>query len=134
MDADLSVMGQASTLKRELHDRLLAPMQAKESRAESWLRPNSPTASPVTSAPLYSLILFGPPGDSSDRACLTMNNLVCLVTGTAKTTITTSIANYLGWSFVTIDTSCFLADGMENVGPRMSYIFDRLKASCRLPD
>jgi MoxR-like ATPase len=42
-----------------------------------------------TQAPLYSGILFGPPG-------------------TAKTSIVTAIAYYLGWSFVTIDTADFL--------------------------
>lgn len=58
---------------------------------------------------LYSLILFGPPG-------------------TAKTTICSAMARYLGWNFVTIDTACFLKDGLEHVASRMSYIFDRLKA------
>ena len=38
------------------------------------------------------------------------------------------MASYLGWSFVTIDTAMFLADGLENVAARMVYIFERLKA------
>jgi len=38
------------------------------------------------------------------------------------------MACYLGWNFVTIDTACFLADGLENVAARMVYIFERLKA------
>lgn len=59
--------------------------------------------------PLYSVILFGPPG-------------------TAKTTICTSIAQFLGWHFLTIDTACFLADGLENIASRMSYVFQRLNA------
>ena len=29
---------------------------------------------------------------------------------------------------MTIDTACFLADGLENVASRMTYIFDRLNA------
>ena len=74
---------------------------------------NSPEASAVSSgpldrAPVYSCILFGPPG-------------------TAKTTICTSLAAYLGWHFVTIDTASFLAEGLENVASRMTYIFERLK-------
>lgn len=58
--------------------------------------------------PLYSLILFGPPG-------------------TAKTSIAMSLAAVINYNFVTIDTATFLADGMENVANRMSYVFDRLK-------
>jgi hypothetical protein len=53
---------------------------------------------------------------------------ISVFSGTAKTTICTSIAAYLGWNFLTIDTASFLADGLQNVAARMSYIFDRLKA------
>merc|ERR1711871_675260 len=60
-------------------------------------------------ARLYSLILFGPPG-------------------TAKTTIATNLASVINYNFVTIDTATFLADGLENVASRMSYIFDRLRS------
>jgi len=59
-------------------------------------------------APAYSMILFGPPG-------------------TAKTTICSSMAYYLGWDFLVIDTAEFLADGLQNIAGRMSYVFDRLK-------
>eukprot|EP00622_Pseudochattonella_farcimen_P002375 FR737291.1.p1 GENE.FR737291.1~~FR737291.1.p1 ORF type:complete len:321 (+),score=17.91 FR737291.1:78-965(+) len=55
----------------------------------------------------YSAILFGPPG-------------------TAKTTICEATASYLGWSFVVVDTSAFLADGLGNVAARISFVFDRL--------
>jgi ATPase family associated with various cellular activities (AAA) len=54
-------------------------------------------------------------------------NFLIVTKGTAKTTICTSIASYLGWNFLTIDTASFLADGLQNVASRMSYIFDRLK-------
>lgn len=37
------------------------------------------------------------------------------------------MSSYLGWNFLTIDTASFLADGLQNVAARMSYIFDRLK-------
>ena len=40
----------------------------------------------------YSAVLFGPPG-------------------TAKTTICEAVAKKLGWSFLVVDTSAFLADG-----------------------
>lgn len=39
-----------------------------------------------------------------------------------------AIARYLGWNFVTIDTSDFLADGMSNIASRLRYVFDKLKA------
>eukprot|EP00928_Gymnodinium_smaydae_P018604 TRINITY_DN17088_c0_g1_i1.p1 TRINITY_DN17088_c0_g1~~TRINITY_DN17088_c0_g1_i1.p1 ORF type:complete len:773 (-),score=58.24 TRINITY_DN17088_c0_g1_i1:148-2415(-) len=57
--------------------------------------------------PMHSAILFGPPG-------------------TAKTTISQSVAYYLGWNFLTIDTGHFLADGLDRVAARMEYIFKRL--------
>jgi len=56
----------------------------------------------------YSAILFGPPG-------------------TAKTTICESLAQRMGWDFVVIDTSTFLADGLSNVASRIRYVFDRLQ-------
>lgn len=57
----------------------------------------------------YSAILFGPPG-------------------TAKTTICESLAEALGWDFLVIDTSVFLADGLTNVAARIRYVFERLLA------
>ena len=70
----------------------------------------APAAEPTESlAPLYSLILFGPPG-------------------TAKTTICQSLANKLGYNFLAIDTADFLASGTSMVASRMTYIFDRLRA------
>jgi hypothetical protein len=109
MDADLILMGKESTLKHEVYTRVLSPMRERESKTEQWLRPEIQGKISTFSPPLFSLILFGPPG-------------------TAKTTIATSMASYLSWNFVTIDTSCFLAGGMENVAGRMGYIFERLKA------
>jgi SpoVK/Ycf46/Vps4 family AAA+-type ATPase len=38
------------------------------------------------------------------------------------------MANYLGWNFLTVDTACFLADGLENIAARMTYIFTRLNS------
>lgn len=58
---------------------------------------------------VYSAILHGPPG-------------------TAKTTICESMAKALGWDFLVIDTSVFLADGLTNVAARIRYVFERLIA------
>eukprot|EP01040_Poterioochromonas_malhamensis_P011004 gene11004-11991_t len=120
MDSDLSVNSMKTSLKEIIQKRLLQPQARKEKELYSSLLGEQETvAAPaaVTSvsngndnyAPLYSLILFGPPG-------------------TAKTTICTSIANYLGWNFLTIDTACFLANGLENIASRMTYIFNRLNS------
>jgi SpoVK/Ycf46/Vps4 family AAA+-type ATPase len=57
----------------------------------------------------YSVILFGTPG-------------------TAKTTITEATASKMGWNFVVIDTSVFLADGVSNIAARIQYVFRRLQA------
>ena len=57
----------------------------------------------------YSAILFGPPG-------------------TAKSTICESVAEYMGWDFLVIDTSAFLADGLTNVASRIRYVFERLQS------
>lgn len=89
----------------------------------------NPVSNFKTFQPSYSCILFGPPGNKS---CF--NSVETLLRlnysynkGTAKTTLCTSIAAYLGWNFVTIDTACFLANGLQNVAARMTYIFERLR-------
>jgi glucosamine 6-phosphate synthetase-like amidotransferase/phosphosugar isomerase protein len=42
-------------------------------------------------------------------------------------TVVGSIAKRLGWGFLTVDTSQFLADGTSNnIAARVSYIFERL--------
>jgi SpoVK/Ycf46/Vps4 family AAA+-type ATPase len=69
------------------------------------------TAPPSTAAfgACYSAILFGPPG-------------------TAKTTICEALAKRMGWDFLVIDTSVFLADGLSNVSSRIRYVFQRLQS------
>mmetsp|Transcript_35829 Transcript_35829/g.86633 ORF Transcript_35829/g.86633 Transcript_35829/m.86633 type:complete len:657 (+) Transcript_35829:547-2517(+) len=57
----------------------------------------------------YSAILFGPPG-------------------TAKTTICEALAERMGWDFLVIDTTAFLADGLTNVASRIRYVFERLQS------
>ena len=111
MDADILLgSDRTSTLKDVVATKVLEPLVSQEEAATAHLLPadmNKPMKMQYQK-PYYSLILFGPPG-------------------TAKTTICTSMANYLGWNFVTIDTADFLADGFANVASRMTYIFDRLK-------
>jgi hypothetical protein len=69
------------------------------------------TAPPSTAAfgACYSAVLFGPPG-------------------TAKTTICEALAKRMGWDFLVIDTSVFLADGLSNVASRIRYVFQRLQS------
>jgi len=109
MDADLK-LGQdvETTLKAEIYSRILLPQVQKESAIKTQFSKKLENFSSTPPA-VYSAILFGPPG-------------------TAKTTICTSAAAFLGWNFVTIDTASFLADGLENVASRMTFIFERLKA------
>ena len=112
MDADLELAGMRTTFKTELEARVLAPQKRKEQSAIATLLPPMEGARGATLSfqpACYSLILFGPPG-------------------TAKTTTCTSMASFLGWNFLTIDTACFLADGLEHVASRMTYIFQRLNA------
>ena len=64
MDADLELAGGVTTLKGELLPRLLEPQLAKQDASKAFLYPpdvNSVKSLPG-SAPLYSAILFGPPG------------------------------------------------------------------------
>lgn len=118
MDSDLQLAGKTTSLKKEVLERLLLPQLMKERSTRLAFQPiDEPSTStltpsnthPVTSfSPIYSSILFGPPG-------------------TAKTTFCTSIATYLGWNFITIDTAMFLSYGLEQIASRITYIFDRLK-------
>ena len=121
----------------ELESRLLLPQRAKEAASRAYLFPpdininttplgstgfttsgsmttssgnsnsnsNSIDSSLATSIgpPQYSAILFGPPG-------------------TAKTTICTSVASYLGWNFLTIDTASFLSNGLQVREPQSNII------------
>jgi len=108
LDADLELQGEPASLKQSLDDNLMTPIVNMESRDPL----DSMTGlglSGSSSSVKYSLILYGPPG-------------------TAKTTICTSMAKKLGWSFMTIDTADFLAEGLAHVASRMTYIFDKLKA------
>mmetsp|Transcript_23496 Transcript_23496/g.32208 ORF Transcript_23496/g.32208 Transcript_23496/m.32208 type:complete len:593 (-) Transcript_23496:2185-3963(-) len=117
MDADLELAGQTSSLKQELFSRLLQPLERKEANVLLSLKKPAQEAAVMelsTLSPIYSAILFGPPG-------------------TAKTTICTSMASYLGWNFLTIDTACFLSEGLQQIASRMSYVSAILSIYLAIP-
>ena len=111
MDTDVKLSsGETSTLKNVVRENFLQPQKEKQASLARAFTSGSSSSSLVgvgQSQPLYSCILFGPPG-------------------TAKTTICSSMARYLGWNFVTVDTARFLKNGLENVASTMTYIFERL--------
>lgn len=104
LDTDLGspFLKDCDTLKCVLKERILNPFMALSGGASENTSHPSPGAA-------YSSILFGPPG-------------------TAKTSICEAVAEYLGWNFLVIDTSAFLADGLNNVASRIPYIFERLQS------
>jgi len=85
------------------------PRTLKDVMEERFVEPFKTSVSSPSFGAAYSAILFGPPG-------------------TAKTTICESLARRMGWDFVVIDTSVFLADGLTNVAARIKYVFERLQA------
>jgi len=105
LDSTLELAGEPASLKETLNLKVLEPLSSS-GKVDAMVKLSRKAAVPVAK---YSLILYGPPG-------------------TAKTTICTSIAQKLGWSFLTVDTADFLASGLQNVASRMTYIFDRLRA------
>lgn len=130
MDADCIIDNNVSSLKDEIFNRVLLPQLVKEVELErAMLSPyhdnskatqsealagmptqlyNRVQQGDTKSMPLYSMILFGPPG-------------------TAKTTLCQNMASIINYNFVTIDTADFLADGLTNIASRMTYIFEKLK-------
>ena len=65
MDADLDLgLEYKTTLKKELHSRLLIPQVLKESATKELFsnKKSNEMLTGTTNPPLYSLILFGPPG------------------------------------------------------------------------
>ena len=97
LDSDLKIQGQRRSLKQTLDEGFLTPI-TKKRQLDTSTKPCKR---------LHSAVLYGPPG-------------------TAKTTIVTSLAQSLGYNFITIDTADFLAYGLQNIASRMTYIFDRL--------
>ena len=76
---------------------------------ERFILPFTAPSDGLSFGAAYSAILFGPPG-------------------TAKTTICEALAQRMGWDFLVIDTSVFLADGLSNVASRIRYVFERLQS------
>ena len=98
------------TIKSVLEERVCIPFVGDHDDTAKAQSTSSAVQNPTTYAgAAYSTILFGPPG-------------------TAKTTICESLAERMGWDFVVIDTTAFLADGLTNVGSRIRYVFQRLMA------
>ena len=78
MDADLEISGYRSTFKNELEPRVLLPQVEKEKRVSAGLvcpKENEGRLPPMES-PLYSLILFGPPGTAKTTTCTSMATCV----------------------------------------------------------
>ena len=76
---------------------------------------------------LYKSLIF--PRLSNSRGLENLPNSVCFYgpPGTGKTTLASSIAEVLGWSFIRIEPSAFVKDGMDKFAQRVSYVFDCLK-------
>ncbi|CAM9223214.1 unnamed protein product [Phaeothamnion confervicola] len=110
MDSSLYLEGESASFKDTVAARLLSPLVDPQGGLP-WAVSNRTPRRGLP--PAYSAILFGPPG-------------------TAKTTTAQAIARYLGYNFLVVDTADFLADGMQNVASRMTYVFDKLKV--RFPD
>jgi DNA polymerase III delta prime subunit len=76
---------------------------------------------------LYKSLIF--PRLINKRDLENLPNSICLFgpPGTGKTTIASSIAKVLGWSFIRIEPSAFVKDGMDKFAQRVGYVFDCLK-------
>jgi len=116
LDSDLPGQGADGsvppTLKSTVDTKMLSPLLALAAadplgRTTGPADEAPPPFAALEGAASYSAIFFGPPG-------------------TAKTTVVAAIAAKLGWGFVTIDTSTFLADGLANVAARISVVFEQL--------
>lgn len=104
-----STEGRIDTYWNRLLDSDLGNSRSlKDVLRERVLEPFKDSVSNPSFGATYSAILFGPPG-------------------TAKTTICEALARKMGWDFVVIDTSVFLADGLTNVAARIRYVFERLQ-------
>jgi SpoVK/Ycf46/Vps4 family AAA+-type ATPase len=59
---------------------------------------------------------------------LLLTLVFAIVVFCTQTTICEALAERLGWDFLVVDTSVFLADGLSNVASRIRYVFERLQA------
>ena len=76
---------------------------------------------------LYNSIIL--PRLIDNRGLENLPNSICLFgpPGTGKTTLASSIAKVLGWSFIRIEPSAFVKDGMDKFAQRVAFVFDCLK-------
>jgi DNA polymerase III delta prime subunit len=77
---------------------------------------------------LYKSLIY-PRLNNNGRGMENLANSICFYgpPGTGKTTLASSIAEVLGWSFIRIEPSAFVKDGMDKFAQRVSYVFDCLK-------
>ncbi len=76
---------------------------------------------------LYNSILY--PRLKNSRHLENIPTAICLYgpPGTGKTTIASTVAEALGWSFVRIEPSAFVKDGVDKFAQRVGYVFECLK-------
>lgn len=76
---------------------------------------------------LYKSIIL--PRLIDTRGLENLPNSICLFgpPGTGKTTLASNIAKVLGWSFIRIEPSAFVKDGMDKFAQRVAFVFDCLK-------
>jgi SpoVK/Ycf46/Vps4 family AAA+-type ATPase len=76
---------------------------------------------------VYKSILL--PRIKNKRGIENLPSAICLFgpPGTGKTTLSSTIAKTLGWSFVRIEPSTFVKEGMDKFAQRVEYVFDCLK-------
>ncbi|HEY6534504.1 MAG TPA: AAA family ATPase [Candidatus Nitrosocosmicus sp.] len=76
---------------------------------------------------LYNSVLY--PRLKNSRYLENVPTAICLYgpPGTGKTTIASTVAEVLGWSFIRIEPSAFVKNGVDKFAQRVGYVFECLK-------